>query len=624
MSPLKILISIVVAIPILLVAAVMFLLSNPDYYREPLAETFKEETGLVLAINGGISWRYWPPVALRFDDADIRLEGATTPLAQVRTVAVDLDPWPLITGGQVSMRGITIDGVVLNLLIEKSGKGNWEATPQGGTPSQAAPGAPAQPPTAAESDTGGALALDIREVEITDVKLHYVDAAAGADYAIEIPSLTTGALLYGEATPTRFNLTFEDRIAAIKSVVEGDGGISFNEGFTRFDFSALHTRQQLNLPDFPVVALNLTFNGNYDVDKGEFRSDVSGQIDGEPLLGKVALTLDKRTDISADLVIERLDANRYFGGDASAAPAASSTATETPPEDSEIIPAELLRDLDFSAKIQVRSVQYATHTLTDLVVDVNNRHEQLLANTQFRAYGGDIATVVNLATGSSVSGSVDTEVAGFDVAQFIDTDWITGKATLKSHLVFAGSYLRKILGTLDGTTSFTIDDGTLDVTAIKRIAATVDQLRGKQSSVSAWPDRMPFEKLKGEHRLTAGIEANQRLSARLESMNLNGRGGIDYFGNYLNYDFEVTLDETTEGPFQISANLARIKWPLHCEGKLDANPTDLCMPDRDAVQKLITNVAKQELQTKGKEKVLEKLPDGVKEGVEKLKNLFNR
>jgi|TARA_B100001971_G_scaffold72295_1_gene66622 hypothetical protein len=65
-------------------------------------------------------------------------------------------------------------------------------------------------------------------------------------------------------------------------------------------------------------------------------------------------------------------------------------------------------------------------------------------------------------------------------------------------------------------------------------------------------------------------------------------------------------------------------WPLHCKGSLDASFKELCLPDRKAITRLVGDIAEKELKRKGKEKLIEKVPDKLKKPVEKLlKGLFD-
>jgi len=215
-------------------------------------------------------------------------------------------------------------------------------------------------------------------------------------------------------------------------------------------------------------------------------------------------------------------------------------------------------------------------------------------------------------------------VSNIDVAKLDLVRFITGRATITSDTTFKGHMLSAILDSLDGTTTFNVVDGTMDVTPVKKTALLVDTLRGKDSGIADWPDKMPFEKLDGRHRLVNGIKANQQLDFTLETVHIAGTGGLDYFGNHVDYDLTVALENTAGAAFHVGPTLEGVKWPFRCEGDLDAALTDICGPDEKAVQKVVADIAKQQVKRKGEETIREKIEEKVPELKNKLKGLFNR
>ncbi|MFT5562659.1 MAG: AsmA protein, partial [Litorivivens sp.] len=84
----------------------------------------------------------------------------------------------------------------------------------------------------------------------------------------------------------------------------------------------------------------------------------------------------------------------------------------------------------------------------------------------------------------------------------------------------------------------------------------------------------------------------------------------------------------TAGQFKVNQNLVGIRFPLHCEGSLDAEPIKLCLPDRSAITKLIRDLATQKIKQQGtdalQKKIDAQIPDELKEKAKDLlKGLFN-
>jgi uncharacterized protein involved in outer membrane biogenesis len=263
------------------------------------------------------------------------------------------------------------------------------------------------------------------------------------------------------------------------------------------------------------------------------------------------------------------------------------------------------------------------------VTTIVNRQQKLAVSTTARGYDGQISFNFDAQTPvtGAVIGTTKMSITGLNMTKLTAFEWITGSLDLDSQTSFKGNLLSQVLNTLTGDNRFIINNGTLDVTPIKSATAVVDGLRGKTSSVATWPDKMPFESLNGNLALQAGIKSGQQLNVQVETMLITGTGGVDYWNNQLAYDIGITLQESSTSQFSVKPPMAGLRWPLHCEGAMDASPVDLCLPDMKGVQNLVADLLKQEVQRQGTEKIVEKLqkqlpPDIQDKAKSLLKGLF--
>lgn len=262
MSRKTLLIIIPVALILLMGLGVVIALDNPEYYREQIKTTAETETGFEIEINGELNWRYWPPIAISIEDVDIRPVGSDTPLATLKSAAVDLKLLPLIFGGgDIAINGLNIDGLTLNAIIDKQGRGNWEVGEQ-------------EADTADSSDTGSeggsqeSLDLDIGAMSITNAAVSYIDESTGEHYEIVLESLTSGAVSYSEPTPMSFDLALEDKISGLTSKISGNGGLSFNPSFTQFGLVELNIENSMKIPEIGDLDLELTISGDINTAQG--------------------------------------------------------------------------------------------------------------------------------------------------------------------------------------------------------------------------------------------------------------------------------------------------------------------------------------------------------------------
>lgn len=356
-------------------------------------------------------------------------------------------------------------------------------------------------------------------------------------------------------------------------------------------------------------------------------------LDESKLTGTVTATIPSsstgKTGISFDLNVDSIIASDYLAPITEIASTAAESSTATAViADSEMIPVETLRETNIDGRFTIGALQYETWTATDIKLEVKNQRQQLSVISSAKAYAGSINFNLNSNYASATPNTASAfAVTGVDITKALEFDSITGTLELNANHTFKGSMMSELVNSLNGKSTFSIADGTLDVRPIKKIAAIFDGLQGSESGIGAWPDMLPFDFLQGDHNFKTGITEDQTLNASVENMRITGQGGIDYFANSMIYDLDATLLETA-GQFKVSQSLVGISFPLHCEGSLDAEPMELCLPDRSAITKLIKDLATQKLKQQGSDalqkKIDEQVPDELKEKAKGLlKGLFN-
>ena len=614
MKRILILLSIVVLVPLLLMGGLFFLLANPGYYKGELVSTVKEKTGFELEIGGDINWRYWPPVALNISDVKVRPPGAATPLAGIKSASVSLELWPLIFGNTVAVDGLRIDGMTVNALVDKSGKANWQVkTPKASpAPSGQAPAKPASPETGSNGTnaSSGGLQLDIRSIDISNSVLNYQDAASGANYAVTIPRIHTGTVKYNSPVPVDFNLSVADKTGGMEAKLAGDGELTFNQGFKKIGFSKLNLRKTINMPGLKEINTKLRLEGSYDVAASKLAMDLDGSVNSSDIRGKIGAVLGSIPDVTFDLDVTQVNPDDFLP---STSKAGTTKASSAPPSDVNILPLDALNKIALDGKLRIGKLTYTPWTFNDATLALFDKNHRLTADLSVKGYEGTASLNFVGSTDGQGAGHTKLDIKGVDITRLTDFKSITGKIQLNSNTTFTGHMLSSLMNSLDGTTTFDITDGTLDVTPIKRIAQSVDSLRGKTSGVADWPDKMPFKHLKGMHRFINGTKANQQFNFAVENLAVTGTGGFDYFAHHLDFHVAVSLNQVDQGQFKVNESIAGVQWPMHCEGSFSESPSKLCRPDSEGIRKAIGQTIKKKAESNIREKVQDK-----------LKNLFDR
>lgn len=629
--------TVILTIFVILIAVTALLLTlileNPETYRDQISTAVKSSTGYELTIGGQLSWRYWPPIALEVRDIAIKLPGDDSPLASLDEASINLNLLPLLTGSPtINVQGLSLHGLTLRPRIDKEGHANWARSDE--APATAA--TIMTPDTS--SDTSSSLfTLEIEGIDISDVTVDFLDESTGEHYILEVISLMTGPVQFDKPVTLEIEARARDVVNQIRTITSIQGTIVSDENLDRLSFTNLSLSNQLHLPGMNPVVATMTLNGELDIEKNNLQVHLSGTLDDSAITGSLELNYMTATTLIFDLTIDAIDVSHYLAS-SEQVKAQPSTSPDTPDdstiksitatqsrEDSQLIPAELLSAYDLQGSLIVHRLDYDTYSFSDLDLKLRNSNGKFHATTTLSGYDGHASIEVDTFWRDEVRTTLNIQLKQMDMSKLTEFEWITGRVNLDSKLAFQGVMMSDAMETLDGTTRFMIKDGTLDITPVKQLAATIDSLRGKQSSISEWPDKMSFEQLTGYHDIRQGTRENQRIDFTLENIQATGKGGFDYFSNHLQYDIAIRLNATEDSTYKVSPALANIRWPLHCEGAMDASPVDLCFPDSKSVEKLVKDIAKQELKRKG-QKELDKLLDKQSPGKLKdlLKGLFKR
>jgi AsmA protein len=113
----------------LVAAAVGVLLFAPPVgmAKDWVVKQVKETTGRDLSVNGALTLKLWPRVALRAEDVTLSNASGQSgdPLFATRVVEAETALWPLITGSR-TIEQVRLEGPRLALTVDAQGKSNWD------------------------------------------------------------------------------------------------------------------------------------------------------------------------------------------------------------------------------------------------------------------------------------------------------------------------------------------------------------------------------------------------------------------------------------------------------------------------------------------------------------------
>jgi AsmA protein len=211
------------------VAAVVYVTTfvDPDDLKPRLIEVVREQSGLELALEGPLTWSFYPRLGVGVEKAEAWLPdqavGDEEYFVAFQRAEVSLAFAPLLRG-QIAIDGLTLDGMRLNLERDETGRGNWETLMERlAERSEAAEEAlaPAGASTGPVPDGQGglAVALNIASVQVRDGQVNYRDLAAGHELRLERVGITGSNVNPDSPFPIRTtfrlvnhdNLTWQER-----------------------------------------------------------------------------------------------------------------------------------------------------------------------------------------------------------------------------------------------------------------------------------------------------------------------------------------------------------------------------------------------------------------------------
>ncbi len=326
---------------VLLVVAVLALpfLLPTSVYKEQIIEQTRLATGRELKIEGDLRLSFWPALGVQVDKVRFaNVAGAAEPdMATMDSLVVGAELWPLI-GGVLKVTEVRLVNPVINLEIDKQGRGNWLFEPVAGPP------AADQPAAAPPSATTSSADFSFRDVTLSGGVLTYRDQREGTSQRVEaidanvkLPSLDQPLEFNGGLTWNKEAITVVSTIAnpralstggksALSSKVGGkvlsatfEGEMDAAAGAIKgtVDFSTESARR---LAAWAGVALPKVKGFGPMRLKGELESSASKiafrkatlMLDGMNGSGNLALDTGRaKPYVKGDFTLDRLDLNAY-------------------------------------------------------------------------------------------------------------------------------------------------------------------------------------------------------------------------------------------------------------------------------------------------------------------------
>lgn len=659
---------------------------NPNDYKPQIVQLVKEKLGRTLRINGDIKLTFYPALGAAVGGLSLSERASEKEFATVGTARVALQLMPLLSRelvvSRIEVRGLHANLVKHK---NGSTSVDDLIASEGAKPKQV-PGAQGKPEQKqirfdidhvliedmslgySDEQSGAKYTLDqlnlktgrIAAATPTDIELAFVLGANQPKVKLDVRVKTRLALDFDSG---RFKLDALDLgvkgeaagmnplALSLKGSAEGDAKQIKSNGLVleldakqgnntikgklasplAFDRAAQTVDLNKLVADLALgeqksarapIALKLVGSARADLAKQRASLDFSTKFDDSTVTGKAGLVHFSPPSYVFDLKLDKLDADRYSGANASSAQAAGTGQAAGKAE--QALDFSALKTLQANGKVHIGALKLANLKIQNVRLDVKAGHGRLDVNPlNADLYQGRMSGSMSLVAAAAPQVALRQNLTGVSIGPLlkdaVDKDVLEGKGSVTLDVSGQGTTVSAIKKALNGTAALNLSDGALKginiAAKIRDAQAALGSLRGQTTHASNAAEKTDFTELKASFGIRNGIAHNSDLSLKSPLLRLAGEGDINIGAESVDYLAKATLVATAAGQGGKDASeLKGLMVPVRISGPFTSLSYKL---DFDA---MIKGAAQQKIDAK-KEELKSKLQDRLKD---QLKGLFGR
>lgn len=684
----KILFKSIALLTVLAVAAVLTFVFLVDANRfKPRIEAIAKDQGLVLQIDGDLGWDIWPSIGVAVQDVSLAaLAAPDKPIAQLKQASLMLALMPLFSG-DFQVDHILVDGAVVSLSVDASGRGNWENLSKQNQTTVQSP----QPDAAADSK----LKLDIQHINISNLKMNFSDVQSGQNITLRDTNLTMSDVntrdqpfaldlsfvmefaqpgvdkleLHADFKNTLSvdtelnNIKLTDGKLNMELVGSGSLGIALDYSFAITDLQKeLAYKGALKLTEINLRKLLAVLGADIETAKKDalrsltFSSDVDGNTK-KMKLDNLKLVLDNTnfsgsigiTDFSTGALKLVLDGDEINVDDYLPPPTETTEQSAAAPAEDTPLPLDDLRGLNINAKLALKKIIINKIALENVALKVLAKNGMIEQNLTAKAYAGAITAKGQWdARGQQAQVQFDAGVEGLELEPLLK------ELEMDSKFGLQGAVQARAIGSTQGESVEQLiksmrSNATFSGAQVRLLPINLEQQFCKLVSLvnktaepeKVWDEFTSMSELSGSIKWRDEIITIDAFKAGVEKLQLGSSGKInlatDEYDIFLPLKLmgdktdTITADQvavtTSAGGCSIGSQywLERGMELLRCTGSFGAiNPLSDCRPDKELLVGLTKDYAVYKVKEKHGAKYEEK-KDQIKQKVEQEKNkLFDK
>ncbi len=368
-------------------------------------------------------------------------------------------------------------------------------------------------------------------------------------------------------------LDYKARNADSSSVGSLSSALSANLETQVFEFKQIDANLKIDNPNIPAKTVTLPIRGSAraDLGRGTVVADISTRFDESSIQAKVGLSKLAPPAYTFDVVIDKLNADRYrVAGSAAGAPAATPGA-ERP------IDLSALRGLNATGQLRVGALQANQVKLSNVALTFSAAGGKAqLAPLTAGLYGGTMSAVASIDANNN-GYQLKNTFANVSIHPLLkdaaNQDILEGKGHIVVDLASNGTLPSALKKVLRGNVSVKLTDGAIKgINIAERIRNAKTMLAGKAGAQGAnRNEKTDFSELSLSAVIANGVANSHDLNMASPLLRAKGAGKVDIGANTLDYTVRPKLVATSKGQEGKSyEQLSGIEMPVRIFGPLDA------------------------------------------------------
>jgi len=516
---------------VVIAIAVLVATFDPNRYKAELSRVVKEKTGRNLSIEGTIGLSFYPSIGVAVGKTSLSERNSDRIFARIDQVKVSLALLPLLSKRVVVDR-VTLSGLNVDLVKDKSGKTNFADLAGAGGPRAKTPASKSAPQQAP-------VALDIAGIEIRASSVGWHDETSRNRYKATIDELKTGRIASG--VPGKLSLAARVEASEPKADYQvrlsGDYRLNFEK--EAFAFSGM---------DLSIA----------DATPGSKKPPISlkGDLEFDAVPHAIRFTL----------AADQLNLDRYLPPPAKA-PAGGAPSPAKPEE-----PIDLsgLKGLNLKGDLRIDQLIASNVKLEKVHLGVKAAGGKVDAEPLTAdLYQGKMSGAASV-NASDNRFALKADLGGVALGPLLkdalNNDMLEGKGNVALDIQTGGATVSAMKKALAGNARLSLKDGGLKGINLDDIIRKLKKQPAQSSS-----QRTDFSELTASFVIKNGVAHNDDLSAKAPLLRLSGAGDVNIGANAIDYLAKVSVvaSSTGQGGKDLG-DLSGKTLPVKIDGPLDA------------------------------------------------------